>query len=509
MIIKSEQDEILGFLKDASNMPGGEAERVYFPESEEEIVELLTECDRTGTPVTVAGAGTGLAGGRVPFGGVVLATSRLHRIVDIDAAGRRATVEPGVILGELQREVEALDLLYPPDPTERTCYVGGSIATNASGARTFKYGPTRDYIEALEVVLGTGERLRLRRGQTIADGRRLRLTTLEGRAIDLELPPYTMPAVKHAAGYFAAPGMDAIDLFIGSEGTLGVVTRAELRLLPLPPKLFSGVVFFPEEAATLAFVDEARAASRATRRAGESGNDGNGIDARGVDARALEYLDADSLELIRPKYPTIPAGAGGGAVWFEQESTEETEEALLGAWYEMMLRHGALVDESWFGITAEDQRKMREFRHAVPSAVYEQISEHGQTKLGTDMAVPDAAFGELLAYYRREFADNGLRTVVYGHIGNNHLHANIFASDPSEFALAREVYRRLVARALALGGTVSAEHGVGKLKKEYLVAMYGAEGVEGMRRVRKALDPNGILGRGTVFDAEARTSGRD
>lgn len=493
MIVKQVQDEILDYLKDASNMPGGHADGIYIPETAEEVAALLAECTRDGIPVTVSGAGTGLAGGRVPFGGRVISTAKLNAILEIDAPSNRAIVQPGVVLGELQREVEAHDRLYPPDPTERNCFIGGSVATNASGARTFKYGPTRNFITGLEVILATGERLRLRRGESVANGLSLRLNTTEGRAITLDLPEYAMPPIKHAAGYYAKAGMDAIDLFIGSEGTLGVITEIELRLIPLPSRLFSGVIFFSNEEQTLSFVDEARSLSRATRLS-------NGDGAEGIDARALEFLDADSLDLIRDRYPTIPTSASGGAVWFEQETTEEREEALLAAWYDLILRHDALADESWFGISSEEQRRMRELRHALPSAVYERISEGNQTKLGTDMAVPDAAFRELLSFYRSEFAANGLRTVVYGHIGNNHLHANIFAANPDEFAVARSVYNRLVEKALSLGGTISAEHGVGKLKKSYLTTMYGEEGVEGMRRVKRVLDPAGILGRSTMFD---------
>ncbi|HVK39220.1 MAG TPA: FAD-binding oxidoreductase, partial [Candidatus Kapabacteria bacterium] len=390
MIVKSEQDEIAGFLRDASNMPGGAADRVCFPESAEEIAELLAEASRSGTLVTVAGAGTGLSGARVPFGGTVLSTARMNRIVSIDEHAMRAEVEPGVLLGELQSEVEHLGLLYPPDPTERTCSIGGTIATNASGARTFRYGATRAFIEELDIVLATGERLSLSRGQFTAVRNNLVLGTVEGRSIELALPGYTMPAVKHAAGYHAAPGMDAIDLFIGSEGTLGVVTRAVLRLIPLPERIVSGVVFFGDEDSTIAFVEEARARSLATR----AGTQGTG--AQGIDARALEFIDGAALRFIADRYPTIPSAATGGAIWFEQEVTDETEEGLLGEWYELMLKHDALVDDSWFAIGLEDQRRMRELRHAVPSAVYEYIAAHGVAKIGTDMAVPDGRLTELL-----------------------------------------------------------------------------------------------------------------
>jgi D-lactate dehydrogenase (cytochrome) len=142
---------------------------------------------------------------------------------------------------------------------------------------------------------------------------------------------------------------------------------------------------------------------------------------------------------------------------------------------------------------------MRRFRHAVPEAVYEYITEHGQTKIGTDMAVPEESFRDLLAFYRAEFAEHGIRNVIYGHIGNCHLHANLFADGAEQLALARGVYDRLVEKALSMGGTISAEHGVGKLKKRYLLKMYGEEGIEAMRAVKRALDPAGMLGTGTMF----------
>jgi D-lactate dehydrogenase (cytochrome) len=159
-----------------------------------------------------------------------------------------------------------------------------------------------------------------------------------------------------------------------------------------------------------------------------------------------------------------------------------------------------LADDSWFAIGLEDQKRMRAFRHAIPEAVYESITEGGQTKIGTDMAVPDDRFAELLAFYRAGLAASGLRNVIYGHAGNCHLHVNLFAGGQEEYATARALYDTFVTKALALGGTISAEHGVGKLKKAYLERMFGAEGIAQMRRVKHALDPHAIIGRGTMFD---------
>ena len=172
MLTKSQPDEIQDYLSDASYLPGGNASRVSFPENAEEVAEILRNATRTETPVTVSGAGTGTVAGRVPFGGIVIATDKLNRIASIardDRTGGRVVAEAGVVLLDLQRAVESEGLLYPPDPTERSCFIGGTIATNASGARTFKYGPTRKYVERLKVALVTGEVVDLSRGELHAN----------------------------------------------------------------------------------------------------------------------------------------------------------------------------------------------------------------------------------------------------------------------------------------------------------------------------------------------------
>src|SRR5688572_8260772 len=175
MLTKTKPDEIHDFLGDASYLPGGFTSEVVFPESAEEVAQILAKATRDKTGVTVSGAGTGTVGGRVPFGGIVIATDRLNHIKSVarDEKGGHAVAEAGVRLIDLQRAVEADGLLYPPDPTERTCFLGGTIATNASGSRTFKYGPTRNYVERLKIALATGDVIDVRRGelQAQSDGR--------------------------------------------------------------------------------------------------------------------------------------------------------------------------------------------------------------------------------------------------------------------------------------------------------------------------------------------------
>ncbi len=496
MLIKTSADEIQSYLADSSNMRGGHATRVVFPESASEVAEVLAQATREETPVTVAGAGTGIVGGRVPFGGIVLATDRLNRIKEItrEGDGGRAVVEAGVVLADFQRAVAARGLTYPPDPTEWSCFLGGTVATNASGARTFKYGPTRNFIRRLEVVLPTGDIVDLVRGRVRADDNRvLRLPLPGGGNIEARLPSYTMPQTrKHASAYFVVPRVDAVDLFIGSEGTLGVVTEIEVKLLNAPEGVLSGVVFFATEEDLLAFVAAARAASLRTREEGK---------ADGLDALSLEFFDAESLAFLRGRYKRIPVEAAG-AIFFEQETSEQTEEKLLAAWLALVERHRALQEDSWFALNEHDRRELREFRHQLPVLVNEWLARHGQRKVSTDMAVPDAEFAAILKFYQDTLRASRLQYVIFGHIGDNHVHVNILPRDEAEAVRARDVYGRFVRRAVAAGGTISAEHGVGKLKRDYLRLLYDEKHLREMAALKRAFDPGRVLGRGNIFDEE-------
>ncbi len=490
MLTKTDQDTLQSYLSDASNMPGGSAEVILIPETQAELREAVQQCARAGQTITIAGSGTGLAGARVPMGGAVISTERLNKIVSIDAESLRAVVEPGVSLRDFQTGVEERGLLYPPDPTERAAAMGGTVACNSSGARTFKYGATREFIERLRIVLADGEELNIRRGETFAKGNILTLTSTGGKTYTLTLPAIQMPEIKHAAGYFIKTNMDAIDLFIGSEGTLGAIAEIEVRLLPQPERIIAGVIFFDAIDNVMRFVEEARAASLATRT-------GTSEDI-GIDSRALEYFDRNALNFVRDKYPNIPADAAA-AVWFEQEVSDETEERLLELWYELIGKYTPFMDEAWFAITEKDQEALREFRHAVPAKTYERIRELKQRKIGTDMAVPDTQFRILYDFYTDEFAKEQLQYIIFGHIGNSHVHANIFTSTPEEFDHAKSVYHRCVLKSLELGGTISAEHGVGKIKRDYLCDMYGAQAMAEFAALKRSLDPEALFGRGTMF----------
>src|SRR5437879_2186166 len=499
MLIKANSEEIQDFFSDASYLRGGYAARVAFPETVDEVKAILAQATREKTPVTISGAGTGTVAGRVPFGGIVLATDKLNSIKSIvrDNGGGRAMVEAGVRLIDLQRAVESEGLMYPPDPTERNCFLGGNVATNASGARTFKYGPTRNYVQRLKIALPTGKLLDLRRGELHASvNGQVSLPLPSGRVIHAQLPSYQMPQVrKHASGYFVAPGMDVIDLFIGSEGTLGVIVEVEVKLLPKPQGLLSGIVFFESESELLAFVSEVRQRSLANRGTGPTIREGK---VNGLDARALEYFDIESLRFLRQKYETVPEQAIG-ASFFEQETTPATEDSLMNEWLSLLEEHRALTDESWFATNEADQAKLREFRHALPVLMNEWFARHNQRKVSTDIAVPDEAFAGMLRFYQDALRGGDLRYTIFGHIGDNHVHVNILPRNDDEAERAWAIYRQFIRRAVEVGGTISAEHGIGKLKREYLRELYGEDHLREMARLKKGFDPAGILGRGNIF----------
>ena len=492
MQVKTQLEDLQDYLTDASNMSGGHAEKLFVPESEDEVAEILREANENRIPVTISGARTGTVGGAIPFGGYVISLERLNKIKSIDKERHRAVVESGVILADFQKAVDYEGLFYPPDPTEWSCQIGGTVATNASGARSFKYGATRGFVQGLRVVLPNGERIKLTRGTAVASaGEVIEVETEEGRKIAANVPTYERPSVrKNVSGFFNERPLDAIDLFIGSEGSLGVITEVELSLVRKPEGFFSGIVFFKNHEDLLAFVDAAKSMSFDTRRQDA------GVQ---LDASLIEYFDDRALSFIAEKFPETPAGMAG-AIFFEQETTAENEDELLEAWNDLLEKHNAEVDSSWFTTTDQDREKMRAFRHALPVSVNERVVRNKQKKIGTDMAVPDDKFAGFLRFYKETMDASGIEYVIFGHIGDCHLHANLLPKNDEEAERSRHLYGRFIAQAVMLGGTVSAEHGIGKLKSKYLYVMMGERYLNEMAEMKRAFDPNGILGRGNMID---------
>ena len=490
MVVNNRIDEIQNFLSDASNYKGF-CEAVYFPENTNDVSQILKEANDKRILVTIAGNGTGLTGARVPEGGIVISTDKLKKIIYIDTEKMYAVSEPGVLLSDLLSALKEKDLLYPPDPTENNCYLGGTVATNASGEKTFKYGPTRNYILELEIVLADGEILNLKRGECQADKFELHLKTESGKEINIHLPSYKMPAAKNSAGYFVKPGMDAIDLFIGSEGTLGVITRIKIMLLPNPEKIISCVVFFESEENALDFIQKGREISYTSRAY-------NNIQA--IDALSLEYFDEKTLDFMREDYKQIPDNAKAG-VWFEQEVGKVNEGFFLDQWLTLIREFNGDEESAWFAFTEADKEKLQIFRHAISEKIIESIARYNLRKLGTDVAVPDIKFRELYDFSKKATEESGLVYLIYGHFGNSHMHLNILPRSEEEYSKGKIIYNSICQKAVQLGGTISAEHGIGKLKTDYFLEMYGEDIIKKMAELKKALDPNLILGSGNIFKA--------
>jgi D-lactate dehydrogenase (cytochrome) len=488
MIIKTEQDEIQNYLTDASNTKGF-CEAVYIPENVEELKKLVKDLNNSEREITISGNRTGLTGASMPQGGVVISTEKFNRIIEINTEEQFVIVESGVLLSELQDSVNTKGLFYPPDPTERNCFIGGNVATNASGARTFKYGPTRNYVEELDIVLTDGDSVHLVRGKNIAKDFSFTLTTDSGKKINLNIPQIKMPETKNASGYFCKKDMDAIDLFIGSEGTLGIITMVKLKLIPQPVNELSCVLFFESEEKGLNFLIKAREESYKSRK--EKNTDG-------IDATVLELYDENSLKFLENDFPNIPAKAKA-AIWFEQEC-DNNEDRMLELWINLFAEFGGNEEEAWFASTQKDKESLVEFRHAISENTNEYITRHNVRKLGTDVAVPDDKLIEFYNSAKKLVEKSKLQYLNYGHFGNSHMHLNMLPKNEEEFVKGKKLYQAICELAIKMGGTFSAEHGVGKNKTEYLVKMYGEENVNKMRLIKKSLDPNYILGVGNIFE---------
>lgn len=510
------------YLSDESRFGPASADRLVVARDESQVSEALVEASRSGTGITVSAGRTGIVGGAVPAGGVLLSLAEMKRILGIRRLpdGRFAVrVEPGLSVAELRDALVSRNLgidpdgldsqgrsdleaflgderswFYPPDPTEDTAHVGATVAVNASGSRSFRYGPTRAHVNAVRLCLASGEVLAVERGSCLADGRRFAIERADGSVSEFPVPSYEMPPTKNAAGYFADTGMDLVDLIVGSEGTLGVVSEVELLLSEAPEGVLSALAFFGSDDDAIAFVSDARASED------------------GVVPLSLEFFDSRSLAFLRERkaakgsdseIPDLPTDAVA-AVLFEQEYTEDSLMDIYDAWESVLSAHGSSMENTWGGMEESELARLRALRHGIAEEVNGVISRaksvHPQIhKIGTDAAVPHEFLREMFEFYRSELDPTGLSYVVFGHIGDSHLHVNIMPGDPEELSLGKNIALGFAVRACELGGTVSAEHGIGKLKHEFLRVMYGESGLEEMASVKLAFDPSAVLNRGVMF----------
>ncbi|MDB4905241.1 MAG: linked oxidase domain protein [Gemmatimonadetes bacterium] len=429
-------------------------EAVARPTEEGEVVEIIAQALHGGGSVTPAGGQTSTTAASITDRGTLLSLRELGKVIEVDDAARTARVQAGVLLGELKRMLAERGLLFAPDPTsEDDVTVGGAIACNASGARSLRYGATRPHVIGLRVALADG---------TVADVRRSGLE-------------------KNTAGFAAA--QEPVDWFVGSEGTLGVILEAELALLPLPQSVTGLGIPFASEDEALRFVAAAR-------------------QSREVSARCLEFLDEGAFAIAR---------ASRGEPWAEQahafvyveEVPEGDNEPALDAWLALAEAHGARdADVVVFQGEAE-LREARKMRHAVPAAMHERAApfrQHGGRRVSTDWAVPYRRLPEAIAHSRSLAASAGIeQAVTFGHAGNGHPHQNYVARSAGELARIESVVEQTLRHVISLGGTVAAEHGIGKIKRKWLPLQMSATQLRVMQGLKDALDPKGVFAPGNVL----------
>ena len=415
---------------------------VVFPRTPQHISAVLKLANQHRFPVVPRGAGTGFTGGTIPVeGGVVLVLTKMNKILKIDQENLLAIVEPGVVTYDLQQEVEKIGLFYPPDPASlKSSTLGGNVAECAGGPRAVKYGVTKDYVLGLEAVLPTGE--------IISSG---------------------VQTVKSVVGY------DLTKLLVGSEGTLGVITKIILRLIPLPKAKRTMLVIFPtiESAATsVSHIISSR-----------------------IIPTTLEFMDNSTIRCVEDYlHMGLPVDAGALLII----EVDGAPEALTGEVEE--IRKICQTNQAMEIKVARDKQEAEDLwkaRRAVSSAVV----KLNPTKINEDVTVPRSKVADLLRRAEAISKKYDLIIVNFGHAGDGNIHVNVLIDKrkPGELEKAHAAVKEIFQSTLDLGGTLSGEHGIGITKAPYLPLELGDMGVEVMKRIKKAFDPNNILNPGKIF----------
>ena len=506
------------YIIDESKLAGGSAEWLFFPKNEKEVIAIINEMRGEKTPITISGGRTGIVGSAVPFGGAVVSTDQMKEIIglgyDYQAEKYFIRMQPGITLKELDEVLKNKELtsdhnidgqdwvkkfkqdsthyIFPVDPTEMTAAVGGALAANASGGRSFKYGAMRPWVRRLRIVLDSGEVLDVTRGHHKFKEGKFAIIK-EGKEIVVTLPTYEMPKAKNAAGLYAKPNMDLIELFIGSEGLFGFISEVDLWIIPKVNGL-PNVMFFNSENDSISFVEKLR-------------------EDKELDAEYIEFFDENSFELLKDRAKTNPALANvltippevKTAIFFEIPYTEDKLEEIIMKLDDMAMECNSSIDSCWSAFDEVEKENFKIMRHAVPEIVNSIIAKRkseypGIHKLGTDMSVEHEHFREMMEIYHSTLKEYDLEYAMWGHIGDSHIHVNILPRNLEELELGKNIYKKFAKKAVEFGGSVSAEHGIGKIKHEYLLVMYGEDGVNQMKKVKKALDPLNLFNRGNMFD---------
>lgn len=438
-------------INDAANRPSC-PDVIVLPASTEQVAAVMKLANEFRCPVVPRGAGTGMTGGSLAIkGGIVMVMTRLNKILSVDMDNLTAEVEPGVVTGEFQRLVEGKGLFYPPDPSSADySTLGGNAAECAGGSRAVKYGVTRDYILGLEVVLPTGEVIRT--------------------------------GVRTAKGVV---GYDLTRLVVGSEGTLGIITKLIVRLLAKPQAIGTMSAYFSN------LLDAARTVSEITR--------------LGAMPRAVEYMDRAALQCVQGYLGIDLAADAGAMLLIDVDGTELGVESQLKS-VVALCEQGGAWDIS-VATTPQKAQTLWRARHAMSPALF----RLGPDKINEDIVVPRSKIPDIVEWIDGVAKETGLSIVTFGHAGDGNIHFNIMLdkTDESVYQRALAVVEQLFIKTVALGGTLSGEHGIGITKAPYLNIELGVDEIALMKRIKAAFDPNGVLNPGKIFAGADAPNGSD
>lgn len=438
--ISTEPEDLICYGFDASGLETAPA-AIVWPQDVHDIVSIMNFARSEGISVIPRGAGTGMTGGSVPSkGSVILSFEKMNKVIEVDAENLTVLVEPGVINGKLQKELERLGLFYPPDPTSLNyCSIGGNVAENAGGPRALKYGVTRDYVMELEAVLPDGS--------VITTGRK---------------------TAKGVVGY------DLTSLLVGSEGTLAVITKILLKVLALPEDVVTLLVLFKELE--------------------DSGKAVREIISRGFTPRTFEFLDQEAIRAVENYRPIGLPQDTAALLLVELDGTpaviSDEAEKVAGLCEKF---HGEVI------MAEDEQARLRlwEARRAVSPALY----HLKPSKINEDIVVPRSRIPEMLTSLRKMSEDSGISIVNFGHAGDGNIHVNIMIDKNNEDDMrkAQELKKNIFAVTLGFGGTISGEHGIGLTKSGYIAMEIRPEVLSLMKRIKSAFDPQNILNPGKIF----------
>jgi glycolate oxidase len=445
--IVTSSDILESYARDETSDLSAMPDLLVRAESVDDVSQTLRYCNDNGVPVIPRGAGTGVTGGAVPvMGGVVLSLEKMNRIIEIDRENMVAVVEPGSITRTIQDAARAEGLMYPPDPASLdSCSIGGNVAENAGGPRAVKYGVTKDYVLGLEFVLPDGS-----------------VITTGGKI------------VKNATGF------NLQGILIGSEGTLAVVTKIYLRLIPAPLHSLDMLVPFSS-------LDEAVRAVYT-------------ILTNRIVPGTIEFMERDAILLVASSLGReVPFPDAGAHLLIQIDGPSEEQV------HRDLEKIGSIIAVDPSSIIVADSPPQRERLWKTRRSIREAIHATSPVFLAEDCVVPRSRIPEFLVELKKHFTAKGLRSVMFGHAGDGNVHIDVLKGDMDYDRwrrglpdLKREIYRR----AIALGGTITGEHGIGYIRKDYLSMALSRAEIDLLKRIKKAFDPNGILNPGKVFDDE-------